>query len=305
MQPARRLCYRRIVRTCTLALLLATPCAALPQPANAPRFASPANADNAINTNNAINADNADSAVLAEAGNLPLILTIPHDGGQALCCTPARTTGTRVRDTGTYAFARQLAARLEARTGQRPYMVVARYSRQYLDVNRPEAQALQSPQALPAYRAYHAQIARFVAETKSRFPAGALLLDIHGQGAQPDTVFIGTQTGLSTHALLQRQGSAAMQGSQSLIGQLAAKGYPTSPAAHSTNAGATLATWPRYAGGYTITSYGSHHAGGIDAMQIELGKNLRRNLPPAKNFAHDFADALLVFMQAYGLLQRP
>ena len=85
-----------------------------------------------------------------------------------------------------------------------------------------------------------------------------------------------------------------MQGNQSLIGLLATKCYQTSPAADS----ATLTTWPRYS---------SRNVGGIDAIQLELGK--KPALQPASkkthalHFVHNLAESLLVFMQAYGLLQ--
>lgn len=67
--------------------------------------------------------------VLAAAGTLPLILTVPHDGADALGWIAARTRGAVVRDVGTRALAERVAAVLERRTGRRPYLVVALFSR--------------------------------------------------------------------------------------------------------------------------------------------------------------------------------
>lgn len=227
--------------------------------------------------------------VFASGGDLPLILTVPHDGAEALGVLAVRTTGTVLRDAGTRELAERVAALLEQRTGKRPYLVVARFSRKYLDANRPETEAMESPQALPAYRAYHAQIADYVAEIKARFPAGALLVDVHGQSQEPATTFRGTRAGLTARALLRRFGPSALQGGNSITGVLAARGYQVNP---ETDA-ASLREDPRYAGGYTVFTHGSQHAEGIDAIQLEFGASQRAN----PKLADDLSDALLIFLR--------
>ena len=239
----------------------------------------------------------AQSMVVSSKGTLPLILTVPHDGGEFLGLLPARKTGAVVRDLGTRELAERVAAILETRTGKRPYLVMARFSRKYLDANRPEAEAMESEDALPAYRAYHDQISTYVAEVKAAFPAGALLLDVHGQSQEPDTTFRGTRAGSSAKALLGRFGPAALQGVSSITGVLAAKGYTVNPAVGAE----TLREDPRYAGGYTVFQYGSQRPAGIDAIQLELGKKHR----DTARLADDLAEALIVFMTHHGLLPTP
>jgi N-formylglutamate amidohydrolase len=119
-----------------------------------------------------------------------------------------------------------------------------------------------------------------------------LLLDIHGQGSEPDTIFRGTDNGKSVAALRQRHGSAALTGSESILGQLAAKGYKIIP----NTAGDERER--RYTGGYTTRTYGSHHGTCIDAIQLELGANLRsqKNLPRT---ADDLAEAAANFARAF------
>lgn len=208
--------------------------------------------------------------VLASPGTLPLILTVPHDGDDYLGLIPARSKGEVVRDAGTRELAERVAAALEQRLGKRPYLVVARFSRKYLDANRAEQEAMES--------------------------AGALLIDVHGQAHEPDTTFRGTRAGLTVRRLLDRHGSAALQGEKSILGMLAAKGYPVNPVPGAES----LREDPRFSGGYTVFAYGSHHAEGIDAIQLEFGRKHRADPQLAENLAA----ALVVFMTEYGLLAK-
>lgn len=233
-------------------------------------------------------------AVYATRGSLPLILTVPHDGGDYVGHVLVRTKGALVRDGGTRELAERVGTLLEKRLGARPYLVVARFNRKFVDANRAEADALESPDALPAWRAYHQNVETFIAEVKTKFPAGALLVDVHGQSEEPDVVFRGTRAGLTARALLQRSGVDALQGPGSLIGRLAARGYRVVPEVGA----AQLREDPRFNGGYTVFTYGSQHATGIDAIQLEFGRNLRSQpeLPDA------LAEAIATFLVDYGYL---
>jgi N-formylglutamate amidohydrolase len=234
--------------------------------------------------------------VQSSKGTLPLILTVPHDGGAFLGLTPVRTKGAIVRDAGTQELAERVASRIEERLGKRPYVVIAKFSRKYLDANRPEQDAMESQNALPAYRAYHDRIGTYVAELKNQFPAGSLLLDVHGQSDEPNTTFRGTRAGLTAKALLDRFGPSALQGDKSIIGVLAAKGYQVFPAPGADS----LREDRRFSGGYTVFAYGSHLATGIDAIQLEFGKSHRAN----PRLAEDLADALVIFMTQFELLPK-
>ena len=92
----------------------------------------------------------ASGMVVSSKGALPLILTVPHDGGEFVGLMQARKKGTVVRDAGTRELAERVASVLEAKTGKRPYLVIARFSRKVLDANRSEADAMESEDALPA-----------------------------------------------------------------------------------------------------------------------------------------------------------
>ena len=79
-----------------------------------------------------------DAVVDASRGDLPLILTVPHDGDLSLGTVTSRSKGVSVRDENTRETAERIARALQARTGKRPYLVIAKVSRKYLDPNRPE-----------------------------------------------------------------------------------------------------------------------------------------------------------------------
>ncbi|MGV3725538.1 N-formylglutamate amidohydrolase [Hydrogenophaga sp.] len=236
------------------------------------------------------------SVVDAMPGTLPVLFTVPHDGAEFLGLFPHRTQGTTVRDLGTRALAERVAALLHQQLGHRPYLVVAKFSRKHLDANRSEADAMESPAMLPAYRAYHDHVAAYVAQIRKAFPSGALLIDVHGQSQEPGTTFRGTRAGLTVKRLLGRFGPAALQGPDSIFGQLAAKGYAVNPAADA----ASMREDPRFAGGYTVFTYGSHRPDGIDAIQFEFGGQHRSN----PRLPEDFAAALVGFMKAFDLLPK-
>lgn len=208
----------------------------------------------------------AEPAVVAQPGQLPLVLTVPHDGTEAPAGVPPRTQGTTVRDLGTRPLADALVARVEARTGRRPYFVATTISRRYIDMNRSESEALESAAAVPVYREYHARIAGFVAELRDRYPGGALLLDIHGQGAEPGIVFCGTRNGQTASAELAT-------GPGGLFGRLAAKGWGVHPALDA----ASQREDPRFNGGFTVATHGRMQPTGIDAIQLEFGRQLRES----------------------------
>lgn len=230
--------------------------------------------------------------VLSADGALPLLLTVPHDGDAPLEGVPPRTRGTTVRDLGTRRLAEQLADHLERRFNARPRMVIARFSRRFLDVNRNEREAMEVPEALPVYQTYHGEIRRHLAEMRAAFPKGALLLDIHGQGQVPGTLFRGTQNGLTVRALLARHGAAAHQGEQSLLGGLAAQGYTVHPGVDA----ASQAEDSRFDGGYTVQTYGSHRPNGVDAIQLEFGSAQRAS----PELAPHLAQAVGAFLTQWG-----
>lgn len=235
-----------------------------------------------------------DELVIARRGNLPIVLTAPHGGQRAIAGVPPRTAPGAIvtADGRTLELAEAVADRLKVLLGQEPYLVAARFHRRHLDANRKEADAYGDSRAGPHYATYHARIREYVAEVRQRFPGGAILLDIHGQATDPDTLHRGTQNGATVAKLIKKHGQEALIGEKSLFGVLRSKGREVFPP--NTPPGSPRED-RRYAGGYTVQIYGAMARDGIDAIQLELGTNLRTT----PGFADDLAEAIAVFYKAY------
>ena len=241
---------------------------------------------------------NADASKLLSvwAGTLPLILSAPHGGREPIPGVAARrgvgvaefTTG---RDNNTDELAEAIALRLGEKLGVKPFVVIARFDRKFLDVNRPAAGAFESAAAKPFYDAYHRALEESSEKVRAQW-GGGLLLDLHGQGAEVETIYRGTDNGETVAALVQRYSKGALSGPTSIFGQLAAKGYRVLPDPSGSE------RERRYIGGYTARTYGSHRGTKIDAIQIEIGTNLRAKANLQRT-AQDLAAAIEIFAREF------
>ncbi len=236
-----------------------------------------------------------ESFVVFEKGQLPIILSAPHGGAKAIPDVPKREgRGVRqfsaLQDIGTRQLTERLAKAIEAKCGKRPYFVLAEFHRRYIDANRPASRAYESAAAKPVYDAYHAALAKARREVTKRFGRG-LLLDIHGQGAEPKTIFRGTQNGKTVTHLVKRFGREALVDESSLFGELAKQGLHVVPSVDSDDREDR-----RYNGGFIVRTYGSAKGGTVDAIQLELGRELRS---PKSDTAEKLAEAILAFTKKH------
>lgn len=229
------------------------------------------------------------------AGALPIILSAPHGGRRPIPGVAERrgvgvaqfTTG---RDNNTDELAQRIAAKLEERLSQKPFLVVAQFERKYLDVNRPRRDAYESAEAQPYYDVYHRALTQ-ACEQVSRGWDRALLLDIHGQ-SEGDTIYRGTHNGKTVSSLIRRFGAEAITGPKSIFAQLERMGYKILPSSRESH------KETRYAGGYIVQTYGSHRATGIDAIQLEFGTSLRARANLERT-AIDLAHAVALFARDF------
>ena len=241
----------------------------------------------------------ASELVLARAGELPVILTAPHGGrAEVPGCETRSPVGSRfviTSDLNTDVLALSTAEELERLTGRRPWLVVAKFHRRFIDANRIPGEAYGAPGCRPQYDAYHAAIRRFLNEMREKYPR-AILLDIHGQAAYPDSILRGTQNGVTVRSLLARAGASGVMGPDSVFGRFAAMGYRIVPPADTSPTDRVEA--PGYTGGHTVFAYGSNNADGVDALQIEFGRDLRERQMVEKT-ARDAAAAIAAFYERY------
>ena len=241
----------------------------------------------------------ASGLVTAQPGELPIVLTAPHGGREDVPGCELRTpVGSRFvtsTDLNTDALAEAIASEIKRLTGRAPYLIVARFHRKYIDANRRADEAYEGPACKKVYDEYHAIARRFVDEVRAKHPH-AVLFDIHGQARYPDSVLRGTQHGSTVRSLLARSGAAALTGPSSVFGQFEASGYRIAPP-NDLPANARVET-QGYTGGHTVVTYGSNRSDGIDAIQLEFGRDLRRNDVIAKTAA-DTAQAIVAFYRTF------
>ena len=98
-----------------------------------------------------------------QQGALPIILTAPHGGREAIPGIEPRNIKDKANaeawrkwggviaggDTNTDILAQRIAAEIRKLTGKAPYLVVARFQRKYVDANRPPQLGLDSPRPGP------------------------------------------------------------------------------------------------------------------------------------------------------------
>ena len=245
----------------------------------------------------AIAQDAPEKLLTVKPGTLPIILSAPHGGNHPIPnATIRKGVGVAkfvtVRDVWTDDLAEKIAAALEKKLAGKPHLVVARFDRKYADVNRPAKDAYESDAAKPIYDAYHKALKTASDEVKREWGRG-LVIDIHGQGAEPGAIFRGTANGESVSHLTTRFGKLAVTGPKGVFGVLGKRGYAILPANDSAGK-----EDPRFNGGYIVQAYGSKDGGAIDAIQLEFGGKLRQPSAQAKT-ANDIADAIAIFAKEY------
>jgi N-formylglutamate amidohydrolase len=230
-------------------------------------------------------------------GTLPVLLACGHDGTEqpeGVCARkreqfPAHCNFQPSRDLNVADLTRAVAEQLQGQTGEAPYVVIAGFHRRYIDANRSEECAREPGPAEAYYREYHTALRGFMDEIRAENDGIGLLLDLHGATRQADApadIYVGTEDGLTLTALRQGTSDDALYRRRGLVGLLQAAGYAMLPS------GFGEREHRAFTGGYTVETYGSHHADGIDAIQLEIVAELRRSVSCRARLATDLANAL-------------
>ncbi|MEK9500524.1 hypothetical protein [Gaopeijia maritima] len=249
------------------------------------------------------------------AGTLPLVLSAPHGGTMEPAEIPDRSWGTTVRDIYTDELAYAIADALEARTGERPHLIVSHLHRRKLDPNREIVEAAQdNPRAQQTWREFQALIEHASDRVEEEFGEG-YYIDLHGHGHEIQRIELGyllgaTTLGLSDQALdaggyadntsvpaLVASSGAALsvllRGPDALGTLLEDRGLPTTPSAQQPGPGDN----PFFSGGYNTRRHGSFDGGPISGVQIELNYFGVRDTPEHRAlFAERLADALAAYL---------
>ncbi|MFO0824082.1 MAG: N-formylglutamate amidohydrolase [Gemmataceae bacterium] len=239
--------------------------------------------------------------VIVQKGTLPIIISAPHGGRKKVPDVPERANTkipnfATVLDANTDLIADRLSVELEKLLNGKPWLVIAKFERKYIDANRPREHAYESDKAKPYYDAYHEPLEAACKAVKEKFGRG-LLLDIHGQGEFRDSICRGTQHGKTVTLLKDRFGWPALTGKRSVLGHLQRSGYKILPSCDVDEKGKEE---PKFTGGYIVGHYGSHTGYAIDAIQLEIGTFLRdKEKDKFATTAKDLADAVALFHDEY------
>jgi len=237
--------------------------------------------------------------VTVEHGTLPIILSVPHGGTLPIPQAVERqgrglSDFQTVRDAWTAELAAACVIELERQLRGKPWLILARFDRKFLDVNRPAERAYESRSAKVVYEYYHRSVAAACQQVRRRWHCG-LLLDIHGQGEYPEAICRGTLNGRTVRRLLDCHGWAALVGKHGLFGYLQRQGYKILP---DCLADVKTREISNYQGGYIVATYGSHTDYGIDAIQVEIGLRLREQ-GRWRQTARDLATAIALYTEEF------
>lgn len=258
------------------------------------------------------------------AGDLPLVLSIPHGGTLRPDEIADRTWGARAGpDPHSLEYALEVADHLYDLTGHRPHIIINHLHRIKLDANRDLEEAAQGdPWAEQAWREFHAFIDDAEATVAAQYGRG-LYLDLHSNVYVLDEIQLGiglsaadlslSDVELSTRRYINRShlrnlGYASdltfaelVRGSTSLGGLLSAFDFNVSPSPARPQPNSEM----YYNGGYNVARHGSRDGGTIDGIQIEVYPEiLRDNVRAAYTSA--LAQSLVSFLDIhYGLTFDP
>ncbi len=204
-------------------------------------------------------------------GDLPIVITAPHGGTNAIPGAVERTDKSlpgfvTVTDTRTDSLAREAALEVEKCFGKKPWVVIAKFSRKYADVNRPMKYGAESDAAREQHKLYHEAVRHAVDSVRAKFGKG-ILVDIHAQAADKEIVYRGTQNLKS----LGQVSDDELSGKKSFLGVLEKLGVKITP----DTSHARDKEHPKFNGGHTVQTYGLGQADGIFAVQLEFGGSYR------------------------------
>jgi len=232
-------------------------------------------------------------------GAMPLVLTCPHGGDEQPPGVANKRTGAGLpsdcrfetnTDRFTRTITRGVAQVLFDVFGEAPNVVIANFDRDYIDANRSRPCAFEDRDARQFYEEYHNTIRNFVDEIRTDNGGMGLLIDIHGTaliGGDPADVYLGTLNGEAISSLLRRD-PLAMSRKRSLPGLLREAGYVVSAKVPET-----------IRGDFTLETYGSFNADGVDAIQIEIESTLRTDTSKRDVFIDDLAYAINSLVARY------
>lgn len=233
------------------------------------------------------------------AGNLPIIISVPHGGNLEPASIPDRTSGTLIKDSWTKPIGEGMYDALFEQTGCYPHLIINLLHRKKFDANRDIGEAADgNPIVEQSWAAYHDFIDASKAQVVQDYGRG-LFMDIHGHAHTIQRIELGyllsgselrlsdanlnMVTYIEESSILTLEGdniqalthAELLRGEDSFGTLLDDKGFPAVPSFTDPfpDVGEDY-----FSGGYNTARHGSRdNAGEIDAIQFELNQDVRFN----------------------------
>jgi hypothetical protein len=252
------------------------------------------------------------------AGNLPLVISVPHGGDVAPYEIPDRTCGDEtVTDLYTIQLAEDIKDEINRLTGCYPHIIICHLERTKLDANRDLAEAACGNEyAETAWHEFHDFIDK-AKTTVVNMTGKGLYIDLHGHGHQiqrlelgyllTSSQLAGSDADLNSTAYTDCSSirsliysnvsnlthSELVRGNSSLGSMFEALQYPAVPSADDPF---PLTGQPYFSGGYNIGKHGSVTGGTVDGIQIECNQDVRFTDSERSNFADKAAVVFLDYL---------
>jgi hypothetical protein len=248
-------------------------------------------------------------------GTLPVLLTCPHGGSESIANvkertdanTPSSCTGANKfrngTDRHTAEITKRIAQRMYEAYGESPYVVVAEFSRKFIDANRPSSNsntncAFVDKDARKNYDEYHKWVRRYVNHILANNNNNGFLFDVHGTRripGDPADIYIGTKNGSTLQPAFNRSDLFKRRG---LVGLLQAAKHLNNGAKFKfvvSPAKASITETGEVNGAFTVINYG----GTINAIQLELAPEVRDNASRMDILIEELAFTLVNFAKQY------
>mgnify|MGYP002881393748 CR=1 FL=1 len=264
----------------------------------------------AWNQSSAKIADRPSACIEVLPGDLPLVFSLAHDGDLGLPGVLPRRNNSRDPHFSTRSarhtreIALKVALTVKTHVGKKPWLVINRLARRYVDMDRTPRTAFEHTRAAEVYNGYHRTLKATIAQVKNLFGTG-LLLNLYDQEIFPADICIGSLQSRSITGLKDKHTASVMDGEYSLGQQLARAGYTLPSFTTRVDRGQGLiqdlpaATPLSLDGGQVIERHGSHRPEGIDALSLVFHERLCGPLKERTCLIEALALAVAGFAKAY------
>ncbi|MBT8218188.1 MAG: T9SS type A sorting domain-containing protein [Bacteroidia bacterium] len=261
-----------------------------------------------------------------QAGNLPLIISVPHGGAQKPASIPDRSCSGCVVINDSYTMELGIAVKeaIYDLTGCYAHLVINDLHRSKMDANRDIVEAARgNEEAEKAWKEYHAFLDSANLAAIREWDRG-LVIDLHGHGHDIQRLEIGyrissselrmTDSELDNSDISDESSirtlvdssslslSEIIRGNSSLGDLLHVRGFDAVPSSYIPD---PASGEPYFQGGYITDRYGSKSGDETDAIQIECNRDVRFDQTERNRFADTLGVQLINFLQIHYFADLP